>query len=111
MSSAPQNAAAAGGGGGGGQGGGGNAPPALPRKGAYSKHVQALHKDQLGRLQAKNAQEIDLLEQIKGFMKQKAALDKHHADGMLKLTTSHLNHKLAGIPDLQKGQDEQVRIH
>ncbi len=82
--------------------------PVPPRKGAYSKHVQALHKDQLGRLQAKNSQEIDLLEQIRAFAKQKAALDKAHADGMLKLVTSQLNHKLAAIPDIQKGQDEQV---
>ena len=37
------------------------APAAVPRKGAYSKHVQALHKDQLSKLQAKNGQEIDKL--------------------------------------------------
>ncbi len=83
--------------------------PTPPRKGAYSKHVQALHKDQLGRLQAKNSQEIDLLEQIRAFAKQKAALDKAHADGMVKLITSQVNHKLAAIPDIQKGQDDQVR--
>ena len=85
------------------------APP--PRKGAYSKHVQALHKDQITKLQAKNGQEIDLLEDIRTFMKQKAAIEKHYADALLKLSTSHLNHKLAAIPDIQKGEDEQVRLH
>ena len=82
------------------------APP--PRKGAYSKHVVNLHKDQLTKLQAKHAQEIDLLEDIRTFTKQKAALEKAYADGLLKLSTSYLNHKIATIPDVQKGENDQV---
>jgi len=82
--------------------------PVLPRKGAYSKHVQGLHKDQLAKLQTKSSQEIDLLEQIKSFVKAKAALEKSYAEGLLKISTSHLNHKLAAIPDIQKGEDEEV---
>ena len=82
------------------------APP--PRKGAYSKHVQSLHKDQLSKLQSKASQEIDLLEDIRTFIKQKTALEKHFADGLLKLSNSHLNHKLAAVPDIQKGDDDQV---
>ncbi len=89
---------------------GNNPAPALPRKGAYSKHIQSLHKDQMSRLQAKNSQEIDLLEQIKSFAKQKAALDKSRADGMLKLCTAQLNHKLAAIPDIQKGDEDRVCV-
>jgi hypothetical protein len=83
--------------------------PVLPRKGAYSKHVQALHKDQLAKLQAKSSQEIDLLEQIRSFVKAKASLEKSYAEGLLKISTSHLNHKLAAIPDIQKDDDEQVK--
>jgi len=85
-------------------------PALLPRKGAYSKHVQALHKDQMGKLQAKSNQEVDLLEQIRSFTKAKAALEKSYAEGLLKISTAHLNHKLAAIPDIQKGEDEQVRL-
>lgn len=81
---------------------------APPRKGAYSKHVQALHKDQLLKLQAKHGQEIDLLEDIRTFTKHKIALEKSYADGLLKLSSSHLNHRLPTIPDIQKGENEQV---
>lgn len=88
-------------------GGGGPTPP---RKGAYSKHVQALHKDQFGKLQGKNSQEINLLEDIRTFAKQKAAIEKHYADALLKLTHSHLNHRLTPIPDVQKGEDDQVNV-
>ncbi len=91
--------------------GGGGQPQPLPRRGAYSKHIQSLHKDQLSKLQAKNSQEIDLLDQIKTFVRQKCAAEKAYAETMLKVSTNHLNHKMAAIPDVQKGQDEQVRQH
>ena len=87
-------------------GGGGSVPP---RKGAYSKHVQSLHKDQYSKLQGKNTQEINLLEDIRSFAKQTAALEKHYADGLHKLCNSHLHHRLANIPDIEKGEDESVR--
>ena len=38
-------------------------PP--PRKGAYNKFVLNLHKEQYGKLQAKNQQELDLLDDIR----------------------------------------------
>ena len=38
-------------------------PP--PRKGAYAKHVQNLHKDQFNSAQLKNSQELDLLDDIR----------------------------------------------
>ena len=38
-------------------------PP--PRKGAYNKFVLNLHKDQFSKLQAKNQQELDLLDDIR----------------------------------------------
>ena len=40
-------------------------PP--PRKGAYNKFVMNLHKDQFNKLQAKNQQELDLLDDIRLF--------------------------------------------
>ena len=41
-------------------------PP--PRKGAYNKFVLNLHKEQYGKLQAKNQQELDLLDDIRNVV-------------------------------------------
>ena len=38
-------------------------PP--PRKGAYAKFVVNLHREQFNKLQAKNQQELDLLDDIR----------------------------------------------
>lgn len=72
-------------------------PP--PRKGAYTKFVQNLHKEQFSKLQAKNQQELDLLDDIRNFMKQKAAIEKHYAEGLLKLSTVYGTKKIAAIED------------
>lgn len=81
-------------------------PP--PRKGAYSKHANLLHKDQMSKLHAKNAQEVELLEDIRMFMKHKEHIEKSYADAMLKLSTHHLNKKLAPIPDIQRDEEDRV---
>jgi len=72
-------------------------PP--PRKGAYTKFVQNLHKEQFSKLQAKNQQELDLLDDIRNFMKQKAAIEKHYAEGLLKLSNVYGTKKIAAIED------------
>ena len=72
-------------------------PP--PRKGAFTKQVQNLQKEQFAKLQLKNQQEADLLDDIRNFVKQKASIEKHYADSMLKLSTSFLNKRIATIPD------------
>ena len=74
--------------------------PHPPRKGAYTKHVSALHKDQYIRVQAKNAQEIELLDQIYIYFKKRIAIEKKAAEEMLKLNTAYLNHKIIPIPDI-----------
>ena len=74
------------------------APP--PRKGAYTKHVSALHKDQYIRCQAKNAQEIALLDQIHSYMKKRTTIERKYAEEMLKLSTAYLSHKIIPIPDI-----------
>ena len=74
--------------------------PHPPRKGAYTKHVSALHKDQYIRIQAKNVQEIELLDQIYIYMKKRTAIEKKSAEEMLKLNTAYLNHKIIPIPDI-----------
>ena len=60
---------------------------APPRKGTYTKFVTNLHKEQLANIQAKNQQELELLDDIKAFMKQKAIIEKSYAEGLLKLSS------------------------
>ena len=69
----------------------------LPISGAYNKFVVNLHKDQTSKLQAKNQQELDLLDDIRNFMKQKAAIEKHYADGLLKLSSVYGTKKIAAV--------------
>ena len=65
--------------------------------GAYNKFVVNLHKDQTSKLQAKNQQELDLLDDIRNFMKQKAAIEKHYAEGLLKLSSVYGTKKIAAV--------------
>ena len=74
-------------------------PP--PRKGAYNKFVQNLHKDQFSKLQAKNQQELDLLDDIRNFMKQRAAIEKLYADGLIKLSSHYGSKKIANLEDVR----------
>ncbi len=86
----------------------GAAKPA--RKVAYLKHLTALHKDQHSKLQAKNQQEVELLEDIRTFMKARAVAEKQYGDALLKLSTSHMNRKIAALPDVQTAEGEQVGV-
>ncbi len=71
----------------------GTVPPP-PRKGAYTKHVQGIHKQQWTAIQSKNAQEVVLLDNIKAFFKQKAALDKQYQEGLTKIcAVQHRNYE------------------
>ena len=56
-----------------------------------------LHKEQTSKLQAKNQQELDLLDDIRNFMKQKAAIEKHYAEGLLKLSSVYGTKKIAAV--------------
>jgi len=77
-------------------------PP--PRKGGYNKIVSNVHKDQLANIQAKNQQELDMLDDIKGFMKQKATLEKNYAEGLLKLSSVYSTKKIACKVGLELNQ-------
>ena len=61
-------------------------PP--PRKGAYHKHIQVLHKDQHRSIQQKHGQEMVLLDSIKGFFKQRFALERQHFEALSKICSS-----------------------
>lgn len=73
-------------------------PP--PRKGAYTKHICTLHKDQFVRVQNKNNHELELLEDIQGYMKKRAAVEKTYGEALLKLSSQYQNHKILPIPDI-----------
>lgn len=92
-------------------------PP--PRKDAYSKFIVNLHKVMIvsmflvnlisiviisetfqfqehhNNLQGKNQSELDLLDDITKFMKQKAAIEKSYAEGLLKLSSVYGSKKIA----------------
>ena len=68
-----------------------------------------LHKDQTSKLQAKNQQELDLLDDIRNFMKQKAAIEKHYAEGLLKLSSVYGTKKIAAVGgDATQFQNQEI---
>ena len=52
-------------------------------------------------MQAKNQQELDLLDDIRNFMKQKVAIEKHYAEGIVKLSSVYGTKKIANIEDVR----------
>ena len=56
-----------------------------------------LHKEQAAKLQAKNQQELDLLDDIRNFMKQKAIAEKQYAENLLKLSNVYGTKKIATL--------------
>ena len=87
-------------------------PP--PRKGAYHKHIQAIHKDQYRSIQSKHSQEMVLIESIKSFFKQRFALEKQYFEGLSKICSSQKTAfdclKKLPIQDPQGGT-QQPQLH
>merc|ERR1712073_149882 len=54
----------------------------------------------------KNQQELDLLDDIRNFMKQRAAIEKLYADGLIKLSSVYGTKKIANLEDV-KIEDDQ----
>ncbi|XP_069970142.1 protein nervous wreck isoform X5 [Penaeus vannamei] len=80
-------------------------PP--PRKGNYLKVCKNLHSEQVAKLQAKNQQECDLLEDIRNFTKQRSAIEKSYGEALCKIAANYQNRKIACVPDirLEDGSD------
>ena len=55
-------------------------------------------------------QELDLLDDIRKYLKGRVALEMQYADGMQKLSATFLSHKIADVPDIQTAESEQVRL-
>ena len=54
-----------------------------------------LIQDHFNNLQSKNQNELDLLDDIKNFMKQKATIEKTYAESLLKLSSVYGSKKIA----------------
>ncbi|XP_042881081.1 protein nervous wreck-like isoform X2 [Penaeus japonicus] len=80
-------------------------PP--PRKGNFLKVCKNLHSEQVAKLQAKNQQECDLLEDIRNFTKQRSAIEKSYGEALCKIAANYQNRKIACVPDirLEDGSD------
>ena len=66
------------------------------------KYLKSHHQQQIEKLIHKNQLEIDIVEDIRNFVKQKCNLDKNYAEGLLKLSTSFQNKKMANIPNVDR---------
>ena len=60
------------------------------------KFLKSHHIDQVEKLIQKNQIEIDIVEDIRSFVKQKCSLDKSYAESLLKLSTNFQSRKLGG---------------
>uniref|UniRef100_A0A8D8YCV8 F-BAR and double SH3 domains protein 2 n=1 Tax=Cacopsylla melanoneura TaxID=428564 RepID=A0A8D8YCV8_9HEMI len=79
-------------------------PP--PRKGNYVKFLKNLHTEQIAKLQLKNQNECDLLDDIRNFILKKSAIEKSYAEALLKISSHFLNKKIANIPDVKTDSSE-----
>ena len=52
---------------------------------------------------------MDLLDDIRKYLKGRVALEMQYADGMQKLSATFLGHKIANVPDIQTSENDQVR--
>ncbi|XP_063598257.1 protein nervous wreck-like [Penaeus indicus] len=75
--------------------------------GNYLKVCKNLHSEQVAKLQAKNQQECDLLEDIRNFTKQRSAIEKSYGEALCKIAANYQNRKIACVPDirLEDGSD------
>ncbi|KAF0300791.1 F-BAR and double SH3 domains protein 2 [Amphibalanus amphitrite] len=76
----------------------------------HAKFLKALHSEQLSRAQAKNQQECDLLEDIRNFTKQRAAVEKSYAEALLKISSAYLHKKIPQLPEIQGDGPEQWNV-
>ena len=60
------------------------------------------HQQQIEKLLLKNQLEIDIVEDIRNFVKQKCNLEKNYAEGLLKLSTNFQNKKIPKVPNVDR---------
>ena len=65
------------------------------------------HQQQIEKLLLKNQLEIDIVEDIRNFVKQKCNLEKNYAEGLLKLSTNFQNKKIPKVPNVDRNNEPQ----
>ncbi|KAI5730318.1 hypothetical protein M8J76_012361 [Diaphorina citri] len=76
------------------------------KQGNYVKFLKNLHTEQIAKLQLKNQNECDLLDDIRNFILKKSAIEKSYAEALLKISSHFLNKKIANIPDVKTDSSE-----
>ncbi|MED6273472.1 hypothetical protein CHARACLAT_006806 [Characodon lateralis] len=74
-------------------------PP--PRKVKESQQVKLLFSEQLSKLQSKQHQDTELLEEIRSFSKQRAAIEKEYGHTSLIMALSQYPHFHPCVPELR----------
>lgn len=70
------------------------------KKTKVTSALRSIHGEQVSRLQTKHQHESDLLEDIRNFSKQRAAIEKTYGEALLRLSTSYLQRKIAAISEV-----------
>lgn len=58
-------------------------------KSTIASQIKPLLSEQHHRLQAKHGYDMDLMDDLRNFIKTKCDIEKHYAQGIIKLTTTH----------------------
>ena len=66
------------------------------------QYLKTHHQQQIEKLLQKNQIEIDIVEDIRNFVKQKCNLEKNYAEGLLKLSTNFQNKKIPNVPNVDR---------
>ncbi|XP_075230266.1 FCH and double SH3 domains nervous wreck [Lycorma delicatula] len=78
------------------------------RMGNYAKFLKNLHAEQSAKLQLKNQNECELLEDIRNFIIKRSAIEKSYSEALLKISSAFLNKKIPNIPDIKtEGSEEK----
>ncbi|XP_054754103.1 F-BAR and double SH3 domains protein 2-like [Lytechinus pictus] len=78
-------------------------PP--PRKAKIGQDLKNVQHDQWAKLQSKHQADSDLLEDVRDFAKQRAAIEKVYAQSLQKLSTQFIQKRTFSSPT--EGPEEQ----
>ncbi|KAK2704358.1 protein nervous wreck-like isoform X2 [Artemia franciscana] len=74
----------------------------IKKPSTYSKILKTVHTDQIAKLQVKNQQECELLEDIRNFMKQRSSIEKSCAESLIKVCGTYLSKKVPPVSETAK---------
>ncbi|XP_076351867.1 F-BAR and double SH3 domains protein 2-like isoform X2 [Tachypleus tridentatus] len=82
-------------------------PP--PRKVKAATNLRNIHNEQITKLQTKHQQDLDLLEDIRNFMKSRANIEKEYGQALVKLANSFLQRKIPAASEMNNGNNCQQK--